>query len=134
MNKIRKRRLCWVLGVIAGVSVAVGLGLFALRQNINLYLTPTQVEQGQVPHNSVFRMGGMVKMGSFHRDPGTLKSRFVMTDYKDNIQVRYTGILPTLFREGQGLVVQGRLNKQGVLIADQVLAKHDATYKPPGIK
>ncbi len=134
MNKIRKRRLYWVLGIIAGVAIAVGLGLYALRYNINLYLTPTQVEQGQVPHDQVFRMGGIVEKGSFHRDAGTLKSRFVLTDYKDKVPVKYKGILPTLFREGQGLVVQGKLNKQGVFIADQVLAKHDATYKPPGIK
>ena len=134
MNIIRKRRLYWVLSIIAGVAIAVGIGLYALRYNINLYLTPTQVEQGQATHNQVFRMGGMVEKGSFHRDAGTLKSQFVLTNYQDKVQVKYTGILPTLFREGQVLVVQGRLNKYGIFIADEVLAKHDETYKPPGIK
>lgn len=127
----RKRRLCFILLVLASVGLALGLSLYALRQKVNLYQTPEQVMAAPPNSNIVFRLGGMVVKGSVqHAD--NLQVRFILTDFHANIPVQYQGILPSLFREGQGIVAQGHLN-QGVFIADEVLAKHDANYKPPGI-
>lgn len=134
MKPHRRRRLYFILVILLGVSLAVSLAIYALGQNVNLYYTPTQLVAEQAPPQQVFRMGGMVKQGSFVRQPNSLQLRFVLTDYQHEVPVQYTGILPALFREGQGIVVQGRLNAQGVFIADQVLAKHDEKYMPPGIK
>jgi len=131
MKVQRKKRLYVILLVLFSTSVAMGLVLYALRQNINLYLTPSEVMLGKVPKHHVFRLGGMVKRGSVHRKAKTLKVAFVMTDFKKDITVKYNGVLPALFREGQGIIVEGRLNAAGEVIADQVLAKHDAKYKPP---
>lgn len=129
----RKRRLFFIIFLLCGVGLAVGLSLFALRQNINLYFTPQQVEKGQAPRHQTIRLGGMVVKGSVHRVPNTLKVSFELTDFKDTVMVDYDGLLPSLFHVGQGIVTQGRLNAKGIFVADQVLAKHDATYRPPGI-
>ena len=133
MKAQRKRRLYFVVFIVLGISTAVGISLLALGQEVDLYFTPSQLITGHIPLNRSFRMGGMVKKGSFHRYGHTLKVGFVLTDFKKNIPVQYTGILPALFRAGQGIVVQGKLNNKGVFIADQVLAKHDNKYKPPGV-
>lgn len=130
----RRRRLYFILLLLAGISVAVGFSLFALRQNINLYFTPQDVEMHKERVGRLFRLGGMVVKGSVKRIPNSLKVTFVLTDYHGNVTVSYKGILPSLFREGQGIVAQGRLNSEGVFVADQVLAKHDSTYHPPEIK
>ena len=130
----RRRRLYFIVFLIAGISIAVGLSLFSLRQNINLYYTPVQVLEHKAPNGRVFRLGGMVVKGSVHRVPNTLRISFVLTDYHANIKVKYNGMLPSLFRVGQGIVAQGKLNLKGVFIADQVLAKHDSTYRPPGVR
>jgi len=129
----RKRRLGFLLLLIVSIGVAASLALYALRQNVNLYETPQQVSQLHLREGQIFRLGGMVVQGSV-RHGQNLQVSFSLTDYHANIKVEYQGVLPSLFREGQGIVAQGYLNKQGVFIADQVLAKHDANYKPPGIK
>lgn len=133
MKLKRKKRLLAIIAIVIGVSAASGLLLYALKQNINLYLTPTQVASGDAPRKSTFRMGGMVVKGSVHRGVG-LDIHFVLTDFKTRVKVVYDGVLPALFKEGQGIVAQGKLNAQGVFVAEQVLAKHDEKYKPPGIK
>jgi len=130
----RRRRLYFILLLLTGISVAVGFSLFALRQNINLYYTPQDVLKHKERVGRLFRLGGMVVKGSVKRIPNSVKVTFVLTDYHGKVTVSYEGILPSLFREGQGIVTQGRLNSKGVFVADQVLAKHDSTYHPPEIK
>jgi len=129
----RRRRIYFILLLLAGLGVAVGFSLFALRQNINLYYTPREVLQHKASVGALFRLGGMVVKGSLHRVPNSLKVSFVLTDFHQDITVFYEGLLPSLFREGQGIVAQGRLNSKGVFVASQVLAKHDANYHPPGV-
>jgi len=133
MKTQRKRRLYFILLLLVGVSLAVGLALFALRQNINLYLTPSQLLNQNISAKKVIRMGGMVVKGSIHHQQNALEVTFVLTDFHRKIRVEYGGILPSLFREGQGVIVQGHLQSEGIFIANQVLAKHDANYHPPNI-
>lgn len=133
MNPQRKKRLLIILGLLAGLGVAVGLALSALQQNINLFYNPTQIASGEAPLDTRIRAGGMVKEGSVQRTGDSLDVEFVVTDYAHDVTIRYRGILPDLFREGQGIVSLGRLNADGVLIADEVLAKHDETYMPPEV-
>jgi len=132
MKPHRRRRLYWIMAILFGVGTATSLAIYALGQNVNLYFTPSQLVANYPPAGHVFRIGGMVKKSSFIREANSLKVHFVLTDYQDEVLVEYTGILPTLFREGQGVVVQGKLNREGKFIADQVLAKHDEKYMPPG--
>ncbi|MGB6977487.1 MAG: cytochrome c maturation protein CcmE [Gammaproteobacteria bacterium] len=134
MKVKRSKRLALIVFILLGVSSAAGLALYALNRNINLYYTPSQVIQTQLLSNQTVRIGGLVEKGSVHFAPKGLGVRFVLTDGKKNIVVIYNDLLPTLFREGQGVVVQGKLNNQGVFLADQVLAKHDENYRPPGIR
>ena len=129
----RRRRLYIVISLLLGVGLATGLVLYALRQNINLYYTPAQAVQHAMPPGRVFRLGGMVMKNSVHHSPESLKVNFVLTDYHQHMTVQYDGVLPALFREGQGIVAQGSLTQQGVFVATQVLAKHDENYKPPGV-
>lgn len=133
MNPVRKKRLFIILGILAGVGVAVGLALSALQQNINLFYTPTQIAAGEAPQDTRIRAGGMVKEGSVQRSNDSLDVQFVVTDYAKDVTIQYRGILPDLFREGQGIVALGRLNEAGVLVADEVLAKHDENYMPPEV-
>jgi cytochrome c-type biogenesis protein CcmE len=121
-----------VLGIVAGVSVAGALALSAFRQNVTFFFDPSQVAAGQVPSGERFRLGGMVTKGSVQRAPGSLEVRFVVTDLKHDIPVSYTGVLPDLFREGQGVVAHGRMSGS-TFIADEVLAKHDEKYMPPEV-
>ncbi|KEA64269.1 Cytochrome c-type biogenesis protein CcmE, heme chaperone [Marinobacterium lacunae] len=133
MNPKRKQRLLIVLFIVAGVGVAVGLTLFALNQNINLFYSPSQIAAGEAPTETRIRAGGMVVDGSVQRANDSLEVGFDITDYEHTVHVRYTGILPDLFREGQGIVAQGELDKSGVLQAVEVLAKHDENYMPPEV-
>ena len=130
MKRVRKNRLLVILGIVFGVGSAMGLVLYALRQNINLYYTPTQLLAEKMPSGREIRLGGIVKMGSVWHQSNSLSVNFDLGDGHHEIPVYYYGILPALFREGQGLVTQGHLNQAGVFVADQVLAKHDAKYKP----
>lgn len=134
MKKHRKKRLYWIIAILLGVGSATSLAIYALGQNVNLYFTPSQLAQNHPPASHTFRLGGMVKKNSFVREAKTLTVHFVLTDYESDVLVEYTGVLPALFREGQGVVVQGKLDSQGKFIADQVLAKHDEKYMPPGVK
>jgi len=133
MNAIRKKRLFIILGLVAAVALALGLALLALSQNINLFYTPTQIASGEAPKDARIRAGGMVRQGSVKREANSLAVRFVVTDYAHDLAVEYQGILPDLFREGQGVVALGSINAQGVLVAEQILAKHDETYMPPEV-
>ena len=133
MKPRRKRRLVLVSLLIAGVAVAAGLALLALQENINLFFSPSQVAAGDAPSNTPFRLGGMVVDGSVRRSDGSLEIQFDLTDTANSVTVAYTGILPDLFREGQGIVAQGSLGTDGTFSATQVLAKHDETYMPPEV-
>ena len=131
MNPLRKKRLLIILAILAGVAIAVALALSALQQNINLFYTPTQIANGEAPQDTRIRAGGMVAKESLKRTGDSLDVEFVVTDFAKSVTIRYRGILPDLFREGQGIVALGKLNADGVLIADEVLAKHDENYMPP---
>ena len=124
-----KKRGAIVAGGVAAVGVAAALVLNALNSNIALYVTPSDVAAGKSPQGQAFRIGGMVKDGSLRRD--NLTVHFVVTDLAKDIPVSYTGILPDLFKEGKGAVVQGRLGPDGNFTASEVLAKHDENYMPP---
>ena len=133
MNPVRKKRLYIVLAILCGVSIAVALALTALQENINLFYTPSQIANGEAPVDTRIRAGGLVEEGSVKRSADSLEVDFVVTDGAHGVTIRYSGILPDLFREGQGIVALGRVNEQGVLGADEVLAKHDEIYMPPEV-
>jgi cytochrome c-type biogenesis protein CcmE len=133
MTPKRKKRLILVLFVIFGGATAVSLALFALDQNISLFFSPKQIANQEAPVDTRIRVGGMVVNGSVKRDPKSLKVEFVLTDYAENVTVVYEGILPDLFREGQGIVAQGSLDNKGTFKAIEVLAKHDEKYMPPEV-
>lgn len=133
MNPVRKKRLIIILAILAGVGVAVGLALSALQENINLFYTPTQIAAGEAPEGTRIRAGGLVEEGSVSRSKDSLSVSFRVTDNNASVTIQYQGILPDLFREGQGIVALGRMNAEGVLVADEVLAKHDENYMPPEV-
>ena len=133
MKPRRRQRLLLVGLLVTGVAVAVGLALLTLQENINLFFSPSQVVASEAPANTPFRLGGMVVEGSVRRSEGSLEIQFELTDTAKSVAVAYTGILPDLFREGQGIVAQGSLRTDGVFNATQVLAKHDETYMPPEV-
>jgi cytochrome c-type biogenesis protein CcmE len=133
MNPKRKKRLVLASLIVAGVAVAVGFMLMALRENINLFFSPSQVAMGEVPTGHVFRLGGLVEAGSLKREDDGLTVHFVVTDTAQQIAVVYKGILPDLFREGQGIIALGKLDSAGVFRADEVLAKHNEKYMPPEV-
>jgi len=130
--KPRHKRAVIIVGALIAISIAAVLILNALNSNIALYVTPSEVAAGKSPAGQVFRIGGMVKDGSIKRDGLTVN--FVITDMVKDIPVAYTGILPDLFKEGKGAVIQGRLDPSGRFVASEVLAKHDENYMPPEAK
>jgi cytochrome c-type biogenesis protein CcmE len=134
MNPKRKKRLIIILAIVLGSSTAIGLTLYALNQNINLFYSTTQIANGEAPKDARIRVGGMVVKGSLKRATDSLRVEFTLTDYAHTTTVVFTGILPDLFREGQGIIAQGKLDANGVFQADEVLAKHDENYMPPEIK
>ncbi len=119
--------------VIAGVAVSAGLALKAFQENLLFFFSPTQVVAGEAPGSRAFRLGGMVVEDSVERKPGSLTLNFVVTDFANSLPVRYTGVLPDLFGEGQGVVVRGRLAADGGFLAEEVLAKHDENYMSPEV-
>lgn len=129
--KPRHKKLAWVLVGLTGIAVAGALVLNAFQSNLVFFYTPTEVLAGQAPVNRAFRMGGLVEQNSVKREG--LKVSFVVTDLHQRIGVMYEGLLPDLFREGQGVVVQGRLDGDRGFRAQQVLAKHDEKYMPPEV-
>ena len=130
--KPRHKRAAIIVGALIAIGIAAVLILNALNSNIALYVTPSEVAAGKSPAGQVFRIGGMVKDGSVKRDGLTV--HFVITDMVKDIPAAYTGILPDLFKEGKGAVIQGRLNPDGQFVASEVLAKHDENYMPPEAK
>ena len=130
--KPRHKRFAIMLGALATLGLAAALVMNALKSNLAFFYTPTQVLAGEAPRARVFRVGGLVKAGSLQRASMTVS--FVMTDTVRDLPVRYTGILPDLFKEGKGAVAQGRLDASGQFIADEILAKHDENYMPPEAK
>ena len=132
MHPIRKKKLFTILFLFAGVAISVAFVLVALNENINMFYPPDKVVAGEAPVDTQIRAGGMVLEGSVAREGEELDVRFVLTDYQGaQFPVVYSGILPDLFREGQGVLVQGRLDHDGLFRAHQVLAKHDENYMPP---
>ncbi len=127
--KSRYKRGAIVLGGLASVSLAAYFVLNAFESNLVFFFTPTQIETGEAPKDRTFRVGGMVKEGSVKRDNMTVN--FIVTDTAKDVRVAYTGILPDLFKEGKGVVAQGRLDANGQFTASEVLAKHDENYMPP---
>ena len=130
--KPRHKRALLIVAALAVIGIAALLILNALNSNIALYVTPSEVAAGKAPQGQAFRIGGMVKSGSLRRDDLTV--HFVITDMVKDIPVSYTGILPDLFKEGKGAVIQGRMNANGDFVASEVLAKHDENYMPPEAK
>ena len=134
MKPHRQKKLSMILFITAGLSVSVGLILYAMSQNINLFYTPTQVAQGEVREGQRIRIGGMVKEGSVVSANDSLQVRFETTDYVHAVPIEYEGILPDLFREGQGIVAEGSVDASGVFHASRVLAKHDENYMSQEVK
>lgn len=133
MNPKRKRQLMFISLITISAALATAFALYALKKNINLFYTPSQIAAGEAPKTRSFRVGGLVKEGSMQRMSNGLTVYFVLTDTSKTVDIKYNGILPDLFREGQGVVAQGRLNTEGIFVADQVLAKHDENYMPPPV-
>ena len=129
----RRRRMMLVALIVLGVGAAASFALTAFQDNLLYFYSPSDVTAGKAPTDRVFRVGGMVPEGSFTREPGSLRAHFVLTDFAHNVKVSYTGVLPDLFREGQGVIARGRLGADGVFVAEEVLAKHDENYMPPEV-
>ena len=130
MNPIRKKRLTLIGLMVAGIAVATWLALNAFDENLMFFFSPSEVVEGKAPTGHPFRIGGLVENDSVKRKPDGLTTSFVLTDNAEKVTLEYTGILPDLFREGQGIVAMGQLNTQGIFVASEVLAKHDENYMP----
>jgi cytochrome c-type biogenesis protein CcmE len=129
--KSRHKKLALIGGALAVIGIIAALVLNALNSNIALYISPTDVAAGKAPQGKLFRIGGMVREGSVAREADGVTVRFVVTDTEKDITVNYKGILPDLFKEGKGVVAQGKLTDTGTFAATEVLAKHDENYMPP---
>jgi cytochrome c-type biogenesis protein CcmE len=129
----RRRRMMLVGLIVLGVGAATAFALTAFKQNLLYYYPPTDVSAGKAPADRVFRLGGMVEEGSLKRQPGSMEVRFTVTDFAHDVTVSYSGVLPDLFREGQGVIARGQLGPGGVFVAQEVLAKHDEKYMPPAV-
>jgi cytochrome c-type biogenesis protein CcmE len=127
--KPRHKRAALIIGGLAAIGIAAYFVLNAFQSNLVFFFTPSQVESGEAPKNRTFRIGGLVKSGTVHRDNLTVS--FIVTDTIKEVPVTYTGILPDLFREGKGVVAQGQIKADGKFTASEVLAKHDENYMPP---
>ena len=132
MNK-RSRRKVLIFAIVFGVSIATVLALTAFEENLLYFYSPTDVKAGKAPDSHAFRVGGLVVDGSVMREADSLKVQFDVTDNEETMTVEYTGILPDLVREGQGIVAMGSMNESGMFVADEVLAKHDENYMPPEV-
>jgi cytochrome c-type biogenesis protein CcmE len=133
MTPKRKKRLLLILLMIAGVGIAAGFALKAFNENLMFFYTPSAVAGGEAPVDHPIRVGGLVTTGSVERQADGLTVLFDVTDNVESVTIQYTGILPDLFREGQGIVALGKLNESNVFVADEVLAKHDENYMPPEV-
>ncbi len=133
MTPARKKRLLLIALMLAGVAVGVGFALKALNQNIMFFFSPSDIVAGKAPANKDFRVGGVVVEGTVKRPGDGLTVQFDLTDNAQTVTVKYTGILPDLFREGQGIIANGQLDGNGDFVANEVLAKHDENYMPPEV-
>ena len=129
----RRKRIFIVSFILIGISIAATLILTAFEENLMYFYSPTEIANGEAPKVRAFRIGGLVLTGSVKRNPNSLKVNFVLTDTINEIKVIYDGILPDLFREGQGIVANGKMKSDNIFVADQVLAKHDENYMPPEV-
>jgi cytochrome c-type biogenesis protein CcmE len=129
--KARHKRIAFIVAGLAALAIAAALVLNAFRSNLVFFFTPTQIAKGEAPQGTNFRIGGLVLQGSLKRAENSLDAHFVVTDTVNQVEVVYSGILPDLFKEGKGVVAQGKLGPDGIFHADQVLAKHDENYMPP---
>ena len=133
MTPKRRQRMLLIAGMVIGVGIAAGFALKAFNENVMFFYSPTEVVAGKAPAGHMIRVGGLVTTGSVQRQTDGLTVQFDLTDNEDTITVQYTGILPDLFREGQGIVAHGRLQEDSRFVADEVLAKHDENYMPPEV-
>ena len=133
MTPIRKKRLYLIGLMVAGIAVATTFALNAFNDNLMFFFSPTEVVAGEAPKGHPFRIGGLVTVNSVKRQEDGLTVQFNLTDNAQDVLVQYTGILPDLFREGQGIVAMGQLRDDGVFVASEVLAKHDENYMPPEV-
>ncbi len=133
MNPIRKQRIYALIAILAGSILAVGLVISALSNNLNLFYSPTDLLNNNLSSDTLIRAGGMVKEGSIKRSSDSLSIEFTVTDFKNDLLINYSGILPDLFSEKAGVVVQGYLESEGIFRAVEVLAKHDENYMPPEV-
>lgn len=133
MTPKRRNRIILIVLMIAGVGIATGFALKAFNENLMFFYQPSQVIAGEAPAGRLIRVGGLVTTGSVQRQPDGLTVQFALTDNIETIRIQYTGILPDLFREGQGIIARGRLGDDRVFIAEEVLAKHDENYMPPEV-
>ena len=131
--KARHKRFGIVIAGLAALGLATYLVLNSLEGNLSYFFSPTEVAEGKAPANHIFRLGGLVEAGSVTREEGELEVNFVVTDMAKSVTVAYSGILPDLFAEGQGVIAQGRMGPDNVFVAEEVLAKHDETYMPPEV-
>ncbi|MEE9343708.1 MAG: cytochrome c maturation protein CcmE [Gammaproteobacteria bacterium] len=133
MTPARKKRLALIGFMVIGVAIAVSFALKAFNQNLMFFYAPSEVMAGEAPQGHPFRLGGLVTEGSVRRLENGLTTEFEVTDKVKSVKIHYTGILPDLFREGQGIVAHGSLGDNGIFVADEVLAKHDENYMPPEV-
>ena len=129
----RQKRMITVVAILAGVGIATAFALQSFQKNLLYYYSPSQIQAGEAPSARSFRVGGLVENGSLKREPGSLEVRFTLTDYANQQSVSYTGVLPDLFREGQGVIARGKMGPDGMFVAEEVLAKHDENYMPPEV-
>lgn len=129
----RRKRMLVVGLIVLGVSAAAFFALQAFQKNLLYFYTPSQISAGEAPRNYAFRVGGLVVRGSVQREPNSVDVRFTISDGKASVPVIFSGILPDLFREGQGIISIGKMNDQGLFVASEVLAKHDENYMPPEV-
>ena len=133
MHPLRKQRLYVVLSVLFGTAMAAFLIFKGLSENINLFYSPSDLKKEKISVDNQIRVGGMVKKDSINKESNSLRISFVITDFEEDLLITYEGILPDLFSEEAGIVAKGKINEQGIFIANEVLAKHDENYMPPEV-
>ena len=133
MHPLRKQRLYVVLSILFGTAMAAFLVFKGLSENINLFYSPSDLKKEKINVDNQVRVGGMVKKDSINKESNSLRITFVITDFEEDLLITYEGILPDLFSEEAGIVAKGKINEQGIFIANEVLAKHDENYMPPEV-
>jgi len=133
LHPLRKQRLYVVLSILFGTAMAAFLVFKGLSENINLFYSPSDLKKEKISVDNQIRVGGMVKKDSINKESNSLRISFVITDFEEDLLITYEGILPDLFSEEAGIVAKGKMNEQGIFIANEVLAKHDENYMPPEV-